>query len=256
MQKILRLFFIFLIISVQALFAYEKPPEVSQEVWNQLEPYFLPASHPMKHKLDKLFKKRVLASASTLKHYHFQNTNAGRYSHMVVSTHPSLTGIILKFATDDCNYVEWPQLKKRVESSHKLQFAITAFGYDKYFKVPKKWIYPLPLYPTASRLSPYPKYFILVAEDMNIMPRGQNYFQWKDSTFATREMLEALFHILESEGMSDSTVAFNIPFARDGKIAFIDLEHYNSWPIPYHRLLMYLNDEGQRMWTEITGNRW
>lgn len=67
----------------------------------------------------------------------------------------------------------------------------------------------------------------------------------------TPKLLEAFYYLVKSEGLSDSVYAFNLPFCRDGKLAFIDTEHHHEWPVYFQRTLKYLSEPMQKFLTEL-----
>jgi hypothetical protein len=137
--------------------------------------------------------------------------------------------------TDDVpDVVDYEQWVWRIEGARQIQASIHRHGYEAFFKVPKKWIYPLPLIPPA-RLGTEGKKFILIVEDMGIYRSEKNRDKWKGEQMHKKRM-EALFVIMQENGLSDSIYAFNIPFCKDGKQAFIDTEHHHKWPIHFDKL--------------------
>lgn len=230
---------------------YVRPDHVSPEVWALLEPYFLPPAHPLRSKLDKIFEKeRVNANLSSLTRAGFVNVKEGPYSHMVITKHPKLKDVYVKLMVDSSPYTDWKQIKKRVEGAISAKKTITELGYEHLFKVPQKWVYPIPPSCVPAPDAENPKNFVLIAEDMNVCPRTKNYNRWKYS--ATRELLVALHQVLQIEGLVDSAVAFNIPFSYDGKVALIDLEHHHHWPVPFYKLERYLRPDLQDFWRDLT----
>lgn len=236
---------------IPVFFKYERPGHVPEQIWNEMEPYFLPYNHPLRKKLDSIFKKtRALASSRSLKKAGFSQPKPRKFSHAVVSKHESLKNVVVKLFTDDTLCPEWPLLLKRIKGSISLKKTLELLGYENEFKVPRKWIYPLPPFPVATSGTAFPKNFILISEDMELVSKKKNFFLW--FTITNESILRTLYHILETEGLSDSVYPFNLPFSKDGKIAFIDLEYHHTWPIPYHKLLSYLRPEMQTIWQEIT----
>jgi hypothetical protein len=122
---------------------------------------------------------------------------------------------------------------------------VEAHQWQHIFKVPLKWIYILPSHP-APENTLHPKYLVLVAEDMKILSKKKNYHNWHYKM--TIPLLEAVFTVLTEGGFYDAMYAFNMPYAKDGRIALIDLEQYNGWPVPYHKLSKYLNSQMRAHW--------
>jgi hypothetical protein len=233
-------------VSKVAAAPYERNPYVDPDIWDRLTPYFLPADHPIRETLDKLFSERVTASFDSLSNAGFSNSFPARNLGVVVSKHPKINGFVLKIYTDEQPALpEWHFWIKRIEGAKAVQQSIKRHGYSKMFKVPRKWIYPLPAEPSAAEGSNR-KNFILVAENMKIL-KHDNIHLWKGPGM-TKQRLDAIFTIIEEEGLLDSTWADNIPFCRDGKQAFVDLEHFQEWPIKYARMGDFLNAEMEIYW--------
>lgn len=230
--------------------AYTKPNLVSEEVWNDVQPYLLPEKHPLKNKLDRLFTSfRVTLNAESILKAGFSKANPGLFSHAIIAKNETFPGYYFKFYSDDQAIdEESKQWINRAFEAKKLKQAINNHQYQKYFVVPKKWIYPLPDLPKSK--GRYPKSFILIAEKIDITKRSMNIHKWR--TVPTKKLLNAVFVITEQEGLVDSLVAHNLPFTYDNRLAFIDLEHHHQWPVPFYKLLNFLNPEMQKYWKELT----
>lgn len=233
--------------------SYTCPTYVPADIWQKLSPYFLPDDHPIKGKLDRIFSaSRVSLDPYTLKKAGFLTPNPRNHSRTIVSKHPQLKGYLVKLFTDvQKDKSDSQQLHKRIRGAVHTWKAIQAHGYQRYFKVPRKWIYPLPEHPAppAEYLSNR-KNFILVVEDMDIFQKKKNNKQWK-SAVVTPERLNAIYTILQEVGLDDSMRAFNLPFCADGKQAFIDTERYHHWPIKMEVMLQYLSKPMKRHWNHL-----
>ncbi len=252
MKKFKQFFFVPLlfILSCSAYAGYSKPVLVSDYVWNEVQPYLLPDDHPAKRKLDKLFHSfRVTENTSSIIKAGFKNYIPGQFSKAIVSKNKKIKDYYFKFYSDEQIIEnESKQWVDRAFEAKSLQRAIRDHGYDKYFVVPNKWIYPIPDSPISK--SPQPKSFILVASSLGIEKGSKNRQKWK--TKVTPSMLDALYIIVEQEGLNDSLIASNLPFTKNNKLAFIDLEHHHNRPIPYFKLLHYLNSEMKAHWNGLT----
>ena len=233
---------------------YERSPYVDEEVWNSVSGFFLPEDHPIKPALDKIFSKsRVTVNKKSVKKSGFEDIIEGQYSHIIVAKHRKLHGYVIKLYTDETTGInEWSQYKKRILGALQLKNSIEKHGYAKFFKVPKKWIYPLPVNP-APPDNTARKNFILIAEDMDICPDSVNEGQWRGQ-LVTKELLDALFTILQENGVMDGAMPENIPFSKDGKNAFIDTECCNIWPVRYRRLNKYLSNKMLTHWKSLYHN--
>ena len=110
---------------------------------------------------------------------------------------------------------------------------------------------------SAIRHSPapgiYPKYFVLVAQDMGLIGPDANAYKWKHSM--TPDYLDPLFVLLTEHRMVDSVYIDNIPFSYDGKIAFVDTEHVDipphHYPLKLDLLLAHLSSKMQAYWKSL-----
>ena len=118
-------------------------------------------------------------------------------------------------------------------------------------KVPHKWIYPLPADPSPKEKEGiYRKNFILVTEEMDILSRKKNRKAYNKRI--TKKHLIALYTLINECGLLDSVYADNVPFCKDGKMAFIDTEHsLNEPPYPLAFIGQYLNDEMLGYWEQL-----
>lgn len=252
-MKKLKVFFCvaLLFISNGLVFAdYIKPALVSEHVWNEVLPYLMPDDHPARKKLDKLFNSfRVTENARSISKAGFKNYIPGQFSHAIVSKNKKIKGYYFKFYSDE-QYIEdeSKQWLERAFEARSLAAAIRSHGYDHYFSVPEKWIYPLPDFPKSN--SPHPKSFILVAKCLDIEKRKKSREKWRSKV--TPALLDALYILVVQEGLNDSLIASNLPFTKNNKLAFIDLEHHHKWPIPFYKLNTYLNSEMQAYWKSLT----
>ena len=247
-----------LIIYVFLLIAYITPPlhaekayypSLTYDEWQAIAPYLLPDTHPVKSELDALFSRsRITTDLEAFRMAGFITKGPGQWSSTVVARHPKLKGVILKlFFDSQSNIDEYKKLMNRIHGAERAEEIITEHKWHHLFKVPRKWIYLLPSPPHPEPASSYPKYFILVAEDMGILPRKENYARWR-SKWITPSFLDTLFILLTEGGFYDAVYAFNLPFSKDGRIALIDLEEHDGWPIPYFKLNRYLTGDMIAYW--------
>lgn len=232
------------------LYVYKRPAEVSEEVWEMVQPYLLPSNHPIKKKLDRIFKKsRVTANAKSIRKAGFPKYSRRQFSRCTVSPHPDLRGYIVKMYTDDMPEVsDHYQWIRRIEGAKCIQATIDRCGYRRMFKVPKKWIYPLPASPKSSTSNG--KNFVLIAEDMNIYSSQRNKDKWK-SDWMGKQRADAMYIIMAENGLSDCIYPFNIPFCKDRKQAFIDTEHHHRWPVHFSNLNSYFTIKMAEYWQKL-----
>ncbi len=240
---------LFLLLAAHQLTAYTRPDCVPEETWNSLKRYFLPETDPIKPSLDKLFEDpTVLKSIDDLKRAHFKTTRFRNWDKIIVAKHKKLKGYLIKLFTDSQKVAgEWKNWVKRIEGARVINEAIKKHHYEHLFKTPKKWIYPL----RRNTPDPYQKCFVLIVEDLKIYKHDENLALWS-SDWVNEELLDALYTILKEVGLNDSIFADNIPFSKiDGKIAFIDTENYNKWPVKYERIAKYLKPRHRNYWNQL-----
>lgn len=234
------------------VFDYPYHPNVDCGVWEKLKPYFLPLNHPIKSTLDHIFESgQVILNREKFVSAGFKASSQKKPGNLVVGLHPHLRGFLVKAYFDHQDVCEWDNYLKRVMGAQSLQRCIQNHGYEKKFKVPKKWIYPLPLKSLLSHnpLS-YQKNFVLIVEDMEILNDKENKRIFKNQM--TPLTLDRLYEIITEEGLIDSVFRDNIPYNKFGKICFIDTEHHHLWPINYYHLKGTLSFEMGRYWETIT----
>lgn len=226
--------------------AWVKPADLSEEIWQNVLPHLLPIDHPLKPKLDSIFrKKRVTASVKSMQNADFLCLSLRKWDNILVAAHHKLKGYLIKTYLDDqIGITEDYELLKRIKGAAFIRQAIQDFHYEHFFKVPNKWLYVLPDN-VESNPNHQRKHFVLVVEDMKLSSDTSNYKKW---TSITQEHLKAVYMMLSHVGLIDSVFPTNIPFAKDGKIAFIDTEHYHNWPVPFHRLIHYLAPDMRPYW--------
>lgn len=229
---------------------YACSPYVDGELWNNLYQYLLPEYFPVKAVLDEIFsKRRVLLDSTSLRKAGFKIISKSKFSKTTVATHPKLKGYLVKMFTDKQDIPEWIRFKMRILGAQQTKAYIDSHGYGNFFKVPGKWLYPLPAEP-----SPPPLYkrknFILVVEDMHVLESSLNKARWR-SDAVTKELLIAVCNTLHANGLWDSALPKNIPFCKDGKIAILDTEMYNDWPIHFSNLSKSINPNLVPFWQQI-----
>jgi hypothetical protein len=232
---------------------YVQNPYVTEEMWNTLSPYFLPEHFPEKAILDEIFsQRRVLGSHKMMQKSGFIILSAEN-DKIVVAKHVSLKGYIIKAYTDEMPYADWYWWKKRIDGMRVIQAKINELGYQGIMKAPKKWIYPVPPKPDTKE-GANRKNFILIAEDMEILSYKKNLKAYKNKM--TKEILNAFYTMLTELKLIDSVYADNTPFAKDGRLAFVDSEHSldTSMAVPITEVAQYLSPEMHRYWEQLIVN--
>ena len=139
----------------------------------------------------------------------------------------------------------------RINGAETIRACIKEYGLQSNFKVPHKWIYPLPKNPSPPNNSKYiRKNFILVCENMQIQSHETNEKLYKKKF--TRNLMDGLYTIFQVCGLYDSVYVFNVPFCKDGRIAIIDTEYYYKWPVPYSKMTGKFPKKLQSYWQKIT----
>lgn len=235
--------------------SYQKPPYIPQEMWDRVKPYFLPPNSSIKAQLDAIFtSQRVLLSLDGFKKAGFSKYKMREWSHAVVAKHPKLQGVVIKAYLDtEKLFIDWERWIARIEGAQGVRTCIERHGYEKYFTVPLKWIYPLPAEPSPPLSPEYSrKNFILVAQEIAILKKQDNLNAWKMQI--TPEILDAIYTVLKEEGLFDSVIPSNIPFTKDGRMSFLDTEHHHKWPVYYSRITQYLSPPMQHYWKMLIKN--
>lgn len=233
----------------------EYSSQITKVIWKQVKPYLLPEDNSgIKPFLDKICsKRRILSSTKQLEKAGFviifQQVNRG----LVVARHPKLPGYLLKMYLDSSPRVEWPLWILRAKGARIIQNLLNKHSYNGLMKVPHKWIYPVPKFdrPLANG-NTFPKDFILIVQDMRLLTDKYSLYCYKN--LMTFELLKALYTMIEEGGLSDSHLK-NIPFSADRKIAFIDTEYVNSWPVHFDWLTSHFSPVHQAYWLKLTGGK-
>lgn len=236
---------------------YKPNRYISEKVWAQVDPYLLPIDHPAKPQLDAIFKKcRAIFNTQTMKKAGFSNWTPRKYTHIIVTKHPDLPGIIIKTFLDvqrhyhQKEYDNWIQ---RAQGIEKIREIITEKGWENDFKLPNKWIYPLPENPSPPKEFAR-KNFILVEDDMEILSTEENDAMW-GSPVVTKELLDKVFYIVDTLGLSDCAKPDNIPFRKDGQITFIDTQTFYDWLVEWDKMTPYLSEPMREYWKKLTKSK-
>jgi len=234
---------------------YPYNPYVPLEIWDTMAPYFLPESHPSKILLDAMFSSsRVTYSQLSLMQAGFSHIKYRSSHNAFVIRHSDIPGLYLKVYTDQQPITDdWARFKRRLDGSDVIRACILRHGYQDMFDVPLKWVYPLPLEPSPPN-DPLciRKNFVLIAQDMNLLSFDANRMAYRSRI--TKEHLDALYIILTEAGLKDSIYISNIPFNKEGKICFVDTEHFHKWPIALQTLQGWFSPKMGAYWEELIRN--
>lgn len=234
------------------IFVHGSLNAVSPQILEKVRPYLLPDNHPTKKILDHLFANRPLLNEKIFQKNGFQyHPRREPEKQLLCAKHPKLKGYLIKTYLDTQLTIgkEERNWMLRIQGAEQIRSSIARHGYQKLFKVPRKWIYLLPDNPSPPR-----RRFVLIVEDMQVleMPENIEAYFFKMS----RAKLDALYVLLTENHLIDSLYIDNIPFCRDGKIAFIDTEHFNVTDVPLrlHRIHPRLCPPLAKYWSNLISN--
>lgn len=225
-----------------------------QDITQAIHPYELEKNHPVRKHLDSLFRKsRVITSLESLKKAGFKCQGPRKHTGLIVAKHKKTPGYIYKIYTDVQEFYkrvpEYQLWLLRVEGAKRIREYVALHQWEDLFKVPTKWIY---IIPESSKEANgyYVKYTMLVEEDMRLRSASKNEEMWKGDGIS-HDLLHRLYRIITDLGLRDCAKCDNIPFCRDGKIAFIDTQTFDAPPVSYQRLTPKLNRTNRQYWQEL-----
>ncbi len=234
---------------------FETNPHISNIARNKIRPFLLPEDHPAKQKLDKIFRaSRASFDDSSLKKAGFDIKFKQPRSFIRVVSHPSLPKYLIKLVTDvqieeKGHRPPWHWFVNRCLGVQKIHNVLQTNNI-KYFVAPKKWIYPLPVFPypeVKNNSHHIRKLVVLLVEDMQLTTKYDNLAAWKKEI--TSKHLDELFLIMKAVG-GHSYRAENIPQTKKGTFAFVDTEYPTS-PPRYSDIRHYLSSGKRYYWDKI-----
>lgn len=221
-------------------------------VSSEVEKWLLPKDHPLQENLVKIFNREPKSYFDAMLMIKLGFETIKRTSNKkacIVARHSALKGFVFKFYKNAKNKINTLELLlSRINGAEKIKNAIHENQCESFFIVPKKWLWKPPQKTKKKHLPEY----ILIAEEINILNRKKNMQAW--SGRHSNIFLVAVYTILNKIGLYDSVYIDNIPFTKDGKVAFVDTEHYHNWPVDFAKLLNQLSPEMQVKWQEIILN--
>lgn len=233
--------------------SFKQNRNVTSEMRNRMKPFLLPEKNPLKTQLDAIFNAfRATENYETFSQAGFQTFSFRPSTYILVARHPSVPGHIFKVYLDSearqkDKMPGWLWLTMRCEGARNVRQLIKKRKM-KYFSVPDKWLYPLPIQPSPKSFAgPFPQPVILVVTDMNIVSDGESREAWKN--VITPQHLDELYCIL-SHGYSSTYVAENIPYTKNGKFSCIDTEHPKR-KLKYKSISRYLSTEMEQYWNKL-----
>jgi hypothetical protein len=145
----------------------------------------------------------------------FDRANNGK---IMVAQHPSVQGLLFKkYSSDMSQKDQLKNFERRIKGANRLRSFIDKQRL-RHVVVPRKWLLELP-----RALSRKESSHVLVVEQLDLLSDEQtkaSYYRIDPDTL--KELCVVLFHF---RGMDSN--AKNIPFVADGRIAFIDTEHWD-----------------------------
>lgn len=209
-----------------------EPPNHVREL---VAPYLLPEDHSVKKALDEIFTpSRVSTSLATLKNAGFCDIRL-RKRGIVFARHPKIPGYVVKLVCDYSAHSfhgfenkvrgqdEYIEFVGRIRKKNLIQEIIDRHNMQG-MVCPKKWIYEIPLDTQTRPGHAYTKkFYLLVAEDMDIVPPHDNFTLWKQ---VNDDFLYDFFVIYRETKLYDCGPP-NQSFTRDGRLAFIDTKDWD-----------------------------
>ena len=232
-------------------------PYLNHQMRSRISPFLLPLDHPMKSTLDSIFSQsRVIQDERTLIDAGF-SVIAGPMpnSFVIVARHPAVPGYVFKLYLDSesrsrKDVPHWMWLVRRCIGARGIKKVIERH-HIRYFTVPDKWLYVLPVYPYSNVIKPDP--IILLETDMELESEEVTAHTWK--TAVTRKHLDELYTIFKHGYGGNSVVNLdaNVPFTKRGKFAFTDTEDPQA-NLKLKFVKKYLSKDMQRYWDSLTEN--
>ena len=223
-------------------------PLLTKAMKKRFLPYLLPLNHPLKPSLDALFSSgRVTESKTTLEEAGFQILFSQPRSFVTVARHPQFPGFIFKLYLDTetqlkYNFPSWYWLANRCEGAMRIRECIKKH-HIRFFRVPDKWLYLLPVDPPSN--GPIQQPVIVIETDMNLV--SDSIEVWKNVN--DKEVLDELYQIL-SKGYGSHELGGNVPYSQNGQFVFIDTE-YPLREIGLKRVKPYLSPKMADYWEHL-----
>jgi hypothetical protein len=239
--------------------------DLLEESWRNLNPYWknatslvekrnkqldyiLPKKSPLMKPLKRIFSDpNVLNTPETFAKAGFI-TISERRSGMVVASHPSIPGFLVKaYIRSKKEKPNWEWAVFRCWGVSNIKALIKEKGII-HFVVPKKWIYPVTHFELVGEdLTQVTSPSILVATYMKLVDKTTSREAWR--TVVTKRHVQELYCIL-SHGYSSCLLHTNIPYTTNGKFTCIDTE-WPSRPLPYRHVHRFLSEKMAKYWDHL-----
>jgi hypothetical protein len=233
---------------------FKDNPFLDKRMQSSIAPFLLPLDHPIKPMLDSIFStSRAIENERTLVDAGF-TVIAGPmpFSFIIVARHPAVPGFVFKVYLDSESRLRkqiphWKWLVRRCIGARGIRNVIKHENI-RYFLVPDKWLYVLPVYPYSNVLNPQP--IILVETDMEPESHQVSEHMWK--TAVRSKHLDELYSILKQGygGSGTLCLSHNVPYTKSGKFAFTDTEDRRA-DLKLTYIKKYLSKDMQHYWDSL-----
>jgi signal recognition particle subunit SEC65 len=228
---------------------FDRNPLIDDSMKKLMAPYLIPLNHPAKVILDRIFSRiRVTESLDSMIVAGFEILFIQQSSYIIVAKHPALPGYLFKIYLDSevrrsAGRTGWQCLTDRCIGVERIKKLIKKKKI-KYFVTPEKWLYPLPVLPTAG---PIHQPVVLLVTNMNLVSDEKTQAAWK--TVPTQALLKELYYIL-SNGSGSWFLTGNVPYTKSGKFTFIDTE-YPKREIRMHKVKDFIDPSMHAYWDKL-----
>lgn len=235
---------------------FDDHPDFDEVMRQKMRPHLLPLDHPAKAALDKIFTTHLaLIDEVAFANAGFETISSKTMSGVRVAKHPAIPGYLVKVylytraSKNTPGATSWENLTLRCEGAGLIRQLIKKQKM-KYFVVPKKWIYPLPMnsHQVIPESQKHP--VILIVEDMKLVNKEQSGKIWK--TISSHKILNELYCIL-SHGYSSTFLPENIPYTKKDTFACIDTEHPKRTH-DLNKVNAYISQQMRKYWKNLVEN--
>lgn len=254
MARLTKCFLVTLLSLFAPLFCYypglDDNPLIDKKMKEMIKPHLLPLDHPLKPILDTIFSgQRVVENEESIRNAGFSMIAIQRHTHIIVARHPLAPGYVYKMYRDEIpngrkNIPGWQCLVERCVNAKETKKFIKK-NKLRYFSVPNKWLYILPLESTPLEKTHQP--ILLIANDMEIEDEETAALIWK--TNATPFLLNELY-ILFKGGYGSYNLPKNMPYSKHGTFALIDTEKPRR-KIKLNLFDQYFSEEMKEYWHRL-----
>lgn len=226
-------------------------PGISEETRVKTAPYLLPANHPSKGRVDRLFRSaRIVASKDAWYSAGFRVADQGIAEEgMIIGQHEDLPYWVIKGFLDDKQPRHWHYWYEHVIATVNIRLHIGKMVL-KGIRVPEKWLYLLPSQPLLEADNDgHHNPFILVVDKVDLLSAEDNEKAFKE--LMTTNLLEDLASII-ALGLSRAN-ATRLRFCVDGSLAIIDTGEclQGPWQADFESVSDLLSNEMQELWQKI-----